>query len=97
MRLEPGNHWQDAARETYVDDIEKQRYDLISNLLLSKPNQDVEEKIHSWQKLQKQPIQRWQSLITDLRQASALEFSMLTVALKELRYLVQSSAENAES
>lgn len=96
MQLQTGNRWQNQAREAYIDDIESQRQDLVSSLAIVGAHEDIETKVLIWQQLQELAIQRWQLLIGDLRQVATLEFSMIAVALKELRQLVRCSAENTE-
>lgn len=96
MQLQTGNRWQNQAREAYVDDIESQRQDLVSSLAIVGAHEDIEKKVVIWQQRQELAIQRWQLLIGDLRQVATLEFSMIAVALKELRQLVRCSAENTE-
>ncbi|MCS5587560.1 MAG: NAD-glutamate dehydrogenase [Porticoccaceae bacterium] len=94
MRLESSNRWQDLARESYIDDLEIQRHQLIACLLDSNRNGDIQLILQSWQERQYGFIERWKSIIADLRQVATLDFSMIAVALKELRYLLQSSAED---
>lgn len=96
IQLQTGNRWQNQAREAYVDDIESQRQDLVSSLAIVGAHDDIETKVVIWQQRQELAIQRWQLLIGDLRQVATLEFSMIAVALKELRQLVRCSAENTE-
>jgi glutamate dehydrogenase len=96
MQLQTGNRWQNQAREAYVDDIESQRQDLVSSLAIVGAHEDIETKVVIWQQRQELAIQRLQLLIGDLRQVATLEFSMIAVALKELRQLVRCSAENTE-
>ena len=73
-----------------------QRQDLVSSLAGVGDHDDIETKVVIWQQRQELAIQRWQLLIGDLRQVATLEFSMIAVALKELRQLVRCSAENTE-
>ncbi len=91
--LRPDNRWQDLARESYVDDLESQRRRLTSSLLRS----DVESVVpllEDWQVQQQPLIHRWHSMVRDLRRGGAPDFAMISVALRELLDLVQSSVDS---
>ena len=95
MQLQTGNRWQNQAREAYIDDIENQRQGLVSSLAIVGVHDDIETKVVIWQQRQELAIQL--AVVNgDLRQVATLEFSMIAVALKELRQLVRCSAENTE-
>jgi glutamate dehydrogenase len=94
--LQPENRWQDLARESYVDDLESQRRRLTASLL----NQDIDDipsLLASWQQQQQQLIVRWETMIKDLRRGTTPDFAMISVALRELLDLVQSSVDSVQS
>ena len=93
VALQPENRWQDLARESYVDDLESQRRRLTSSLL-SGDVEAVQPLLEDWQVLQQPLINRWQTMVRDLRRGGAPDFAMISVALRELLYLVQASVDN---
>jgi glutamate dehydrogenase len=90
--LQPQNRWQDLARESYVDDLESQRRQLTTCLLEGHESEDIEQLFENWQVQQSQLIARWKSMVVELRRA-APDFAMVSVALRELLDLVQSSVD----
>ena len=93
--LQPQNRWQDLARESYVDDLESQRRRLTA-CLLSLHSSDIQSVVKDWL-IQQQPlIDRWQSMVGDLRRSAAPDFAMISVALRELLDLVEASVEAVE-
>jgi glutamate dehydrogenase len=94
--LQPQNRWQDLARESYVDDLESQRRQLTSCLLEGHNAEDIEQLIADWQTQQAQLIGRWKAMVVELRRA-APDFAMVSVALRELLDLVQSSVDAGQS
>jgi glutamate dehydrogenase len=91
--LQPQNRWQDLARESYVDDLESQRRRLTASLLKQNIS-DVTVLLDTWQTQQQPLIDRWQAMIKDLRRGTAPDFAMISVALRELLDLVQSSVDS---
>ena len=94
--LQPENRWQDLARESYVDDLESQRRRLTSCLLASNA-ENMQSVFEDWQVQQQPLIDRWQSMVKDLRRSAAPDFAMISVALRELLDLVQASLEAGRS
>jgi glutamate dehydrogenase len=93
VALQPDNRWQDLARESYVDDLESQRRRLTACLLHADLG-DIPLLIENW-RIQQQPlIDRWQSMVQDLRLGPAPDFAMISVALRELSDLVQTSVDS---
>jgi glutamate dehydrogenase len=90
--LQPENRWQDLARESYVDDLESQRRRLTA-CLLAPDNNDIQAAFEQWQAQQQPLINRWMSMVRDLRLGAAPDFAMISVALRELLDLVQASVE----
>ena len=90
--LQPQNRWQDLARESYVDDLESQRRQLTGCLLKEHDSEDVEQLFANWQTQQSQLISRWKTMVVELRR-TAPDFAMVSVALRELSDLVQSSVD----
>ncbi|MDG0972396.1 MAG: NAD-glutamate dehydrogenase [Porticoccaceae bacterium] len=94
IALQSENRWQDLARESYVDDLESQRRRLTSTLLGSGV-ETVQSLLEGWQVSQQPLISRWQMMIRDLRRGGAPDFAMISVALRELLYLVQATVDES--
>jgi glutamate dehydrogenase len=93
--LQPHNRWQDLAREAYVDDLEGQRRRLTACLLKASTVADMGLLLSNWQAQHPQLIRRWKSMVKDLRHSGTPDFAMISVALRELLSLVQSSVDAA--
>jgi glutamate dehydrogenase len=93
--LQPHNRWQDLAREAYVDDLEGQRRRLSACLLKASTVADTGLLLSNWQAQHPQLIRRWKSMVKDLRHSGTPDFAMISVALRELLSLVQSSVDAA--
>jgi glutamate dehydrogenase len=93
VALQPDNRWQDLARESYVDDLESQRRRLTACLLHADLG-DIPLLIENWRMQQQPLIDRWQSMVQDLRLGPAPDFAMISVALRELSDLVQTSVDS---
>ncbi len=95
--LQPQNRWQDLARESYVDDLESQRRQLTACLLEGHEQDDIESLVAAWQIQQALLIARWKSMVVELRRGVTPDFAMVSVALRELLDLVQSSVDATRS
>ncbi len=93
VALNPGNRWQDLARESYVDDLEGQRRRLTANLMGDLVGDDIQLLVEGWQQQQAPLIERWKFMIKDLRHGPTPDFAMISVALRELLDLVQASID----
>jgi glutamate dehydrogenase len=94
VELKPANRWQDLARESYVDDLESQRRQLTACLLKGHDQDDIAALIDQWQIQQAPLINRWKSMVKELRRGSTPDFAMVSVALRELLDLVQASVDS---
>ena len=97
VALDPDNRWQDLARESYVDDLESQRRQLTACLLKGHDQDDISALIDQWQTQQAALINRWKSMVKELRRGSTPDFAMVSVALRELLDLVQASVDSTQS
>jgi len=94
--LQPQNRWEDLARESYVDDLESQRRQLTACLLEGHKDADIDQLFTDWQNQQSQLISRWKAMVVELRRG-APDFAMVSVALRDLLDLVQSSVDARRS
>lgn len=89
LRVE--NHWQAIAREAYRDDLDWQQRSLTISILQLNDSEDYVQNIEQWMEKQQLLVGRWKSMVSSLRLADLEEFSMYSVALRELMDLAQSS------
>lgn len=94
VQLSPENRWQDLARESYVDDLESQRRQLTAILLKNSDTEDHEQIVEQWQVKQHHLIDRWALMVKELQHGGAGDFAVISVALRELLDLVQSTVES---
>lgn len=87
--------WQAQARETSMDDLDSQLSVLAIHILRLAGNDglDVDAVMDRWVEVMAQPMQRWEKLIKELKSAPHGDFAMLTVALRELMYLANATAD----
>ncbi len=98
VKLTPVSRWEDFARESFVDDLELQRRSLTRVLLGEGATRaDIEENLDQWRQFQQPLIQRWQQMVHEIHSAKERDFSMFSVALRELLDLVQATENSVTS
>ncbi|WP_043316521.1 NAD-glutamate dehydrogenase [Microbulbifer sp. HZ11] len=87
--------WQSQARETSMDDLDSQLARLATHILrlAGDDGLDVDSAVEHWVTLMAQSIQRWESLMKELKSSTQGDFAMFTVALRELMYLANATAD----
>ncbi|MFV8782444.1 NAD-glutamate dehydrogenase [Microbulbifer sp. SA54] len=87
--------WQAQARETSMDDLDSQLSKLAIHILrlAGDDGLDVDSAVARWSAIMAQPIQRWNSLLKELKSAQGSDFAMFTVALRELMYLANATED----
>ncbi len=84
--------WQAMARETYMDDLESQLRSLtISLIKFSTEKSGVAVLLDRWSTQQAVLIHRWKQMVNELQAASSTDFSVFSVALRELLDLAQAT------
>lgn len=83
------NHWQGLARETHRDDLDWQQRTLTVSIINSLPKGSVEERLEYWLSEHEPMIRRWHKTVTELQEGEITDFSVFTVALRELLDLAQ--------
>lgn len=87
------NHWDSLARAAIRDDLDRQQRNLTVAIMLMQPETaDVEAQIDAWMAQHKGMIERWQHMISELKTLTKREFTMYSVALRELMELANMSA-----
>ncbi|WP_416455989.1 NAD-glutamate dehydrogenase [Saccharophagus degradans] len=84
-------YWQALARESYIDDLEAQLRKLIISLVRLKESRSWEETISLWEVANKDLIERWRSMVTEVEGTSSTDYAMFAVALRELIDLAQAT------
>lgn len=86
------NIWDGLARAALRDDIDwLQRNLAIGVMRLSAKVKDPKVRLERWQEQHKDLIERWESMLAELRSSSNLEFIVFYVAVRELLDLAQAS------
>lgn len=89
------NHWDALARAAYRDDLDWQQRSLTVSILQAKNgSEEAESKLKLWSKHHKVLINRWKSMVAELKAAPVTEMIMYGVALRELTDLSQASQTN---
>ena len=90
--LSVGSHWQARARESYRDDIEWQQRRITQGLLSAKEaNVDLETCIENWLQKNELLVSRWHRMVREVLGTGEAEFSMYSVAIRELLDLSQAT------
>ncbi|HEX4974706.1 MAG TPA: NAD-glutamate dehydrogenase, partial [Pseudomonadales bacterium] len=94
--LQINNHWQALARETYRDDLDWQQRALTVSVLHSEmpAGLSLQERLQHWKTCYKTLLERWSSMLNELKSSNTQEFSMYTVALRELLDIAQFSVHS---
>lgn len=95
--LKVENQWQALAREAYRDDLEWQLRTLTAAVLHHcKGDGDIQVGLAGWLGQQRSLVERWRNMLIDLHAAETPDFSMHSVAIRELLDLAQSSRFDAK-
>ncbi|MGP1397249.1 MAG: NAD-glutamate dehydrogenase [Inquilinaceae bacterium] len=88
LTMPAGNHWQKHAVGAIIDDLYALQADLTVNALGQPGNADVEAAMAAWLERRRQPVERIDQLMAELRALETVELSMLAVANRRLRGLI---------
>ncbi len=78
------NHWEALARATFRDDLDHQQRNLAISIMEINTNKDVETRVNKWLKHHKYLVDRWSYFVTELKNTPDIDFTMFSVALREL-------------
>lgn len=80
--------WTVLAKSAYKSDLDKIQRDLTINVLnMQVDKKNVDENIEAWFEKNKALIHRWKNVLSDLRRSDKLDFTILSVAIRELSNL----------
>jgi glutamate dehydrogenase len=88
--LEVSNHWQGLAREALMDDMDWQQKALLVHIMkceAPEADSDVKMCLVNWFDESSPMVQRWLSLLNEVRNTDKPELAMFTVAMRELSNL----------
>ena len=95
--LAPASHWQALARESFREDLEWQQRALTTGVLrLAEKPDDVSACVDAWLDRHVLMIQRWKSMLAELKGVREPEYAMFSVALRELLDLAQSTMHSGQ-
>lgn len=83
--------WQSLAREAFRDDLDwQQRAITVSVLQMTDAPDDMEARVALWLEQHRPLVERWRTMLAELRAASGSDYAMYAVADRELMDLAQS-------
>jgi glutamate dehydrogenase len=83
------NHWDRLAVFAIIDDLYGHQRDLTAAVLAATKGKPAKEAIEAWRAGRAVPMQRIDQLFADLRQVGKVELSMLAVANRALRSVME--------
>ncbi|MEW5248469.1 NAD-glutamate dehydrogenase [Microbulbifer sp. 2201CG32-9] len=95
IALPVDSFWQAQARETSMDDLDSQLSSLAVNILrlARDADLDVDGAISRWSAIMAPAIERWENVLGELKAVPTGDFAMFVVALRELMYLANATAD----
>jgi glutamate dehydrogenase len=78
-----------------MDDLDSQLSSLVVNILrlAGETELDADSAVARWSAMMAPAVQRWNNILGELRSAPQGDFAMFTVALRELMYLANATAD----
>ncbi|PCM45358.1 NAD-glutamate dehydrogenase [Marinobacter sp. ANT_B65] len=90
--LKPASHWQALARESFREDLDWQQRALTTGVLnLAAKAEDVPVCVEEWLQRHDAMIERWKTMLLELKSVREPEYAMFSVALRELLDLAQTT------
>lgn len=95
--LSMDTQWQALAREAYRDELESLLGSMtITTLQSSNDSGALEALVPAWLEHNQPLVQRWQTMLADLRAAGASDFPMIAVAMRELKDLASKARQSLD-
>ncbi len=93
--LSISSYWQALARDTFRDDLDAQQRALTASVLKAAQHDQkpVPEQLAHWLEQNQPHIERWLNVLAELKSASAQDYAMYTVAVRELADMARCSAQ----
>lgn len=91
------NHWESLSRESLRDDFDWQQRQITLGILSEKhAAEDFKLHIQTWADNNMNKINRWNSILANLKASSVLTFTMFFVVIRELLTLTQSTMQTIQ-
>lgn len=89
VQLPATSRWEDFAREAFMDELES-LYRAMAVAMLENivKIEEIEPRVRAWRGAQAPLFERWQGMVRDLRLSPQRNYAMFSVALRELKDLV---------
>jgi glutamate dehydrogenase len=92
-KLRAHGHWQAVARGSLREDLYTQQRQLTARIIEQRETRaDIETRVDEWLSSHRATVEHTQRVIGDMRAGGGSDFATLTVALQEIRKLVEASA-----
>ena len=90
------NRWQALARAALRDDLYSLESALTRNVLeMPSSSREPQARIRSWIESNALSVSRWRQVLADLKAAGSIDFTMLSVAMGEIRGLQRAALPNS--
>ncbi|QDP72831.1 NAD-glutamate dehydrogenase [Legionella israelensis] len=88
------SHWESLSREALRDDLDWQQRQLTASIIsIETDEKDYMKRFDRWSDKYAELIERWRSILADLRSSASLNYTMFFVAIRELLDLTQTSSQ----
>jgi glutamate dehydrogenase len=95
-KLPSETHWQALAQGALRDDLYSEQRELTAEVLRpGLEDRDADALINAWMRENAASVARATAMLDDLREAETLDIAMLSVALREIRNLTETTAASA--
>ena len=89
------NNWQALAREAFRDDLDwQQRAITVSVLQMDGGPEELDARADAWLAQRQYQVERWRTMLAELRTTSVADYTMYAVASRELQDLAQGAAKS---
>ena len=92
------NHWEGLSREALRDDLDWQQRLLAGGIVrLSSDGRDLMARFETWSMNHATLIERWRTVLANLRSSPTFNYTMFFVVIRELLDLTQTTIQESES
>ncbi len=89
------SNWQALAREGFRDDLDnQQRAITVSVLQMDGGPEELDARADAWLAQRQYQVERWRTMLAELRTTSVADYTMYAVASRELQDLAQGAAKS---
>lgn len=92
------SHWEALSREALRDDLDWQQRQITAGIISLNGNKkkNLLDCLQLWAEQNAELIERWQSILTDLKSSISLNYTMFFVAIRELLDLTQTTVQMSD-